>query len=344
MTHRVDRRQALRLGGATGVVMLAGCLGGDGDDGLEAGDVPEYTAFLPDGQMTVFYGNIVAIEDAIGLEATDEEEQPDLDPVLEIAGTIASLATLGAAFPLSTFGLAETVPGESDEEGQDFTTEIQETVTVGDVLVAIGVINIDEVEQTVQSGGDGFQSEAEAAGVVGSYSLFETVGDSSGSSTIGDEEVDTIAVGENKLVLSSREAVEGAIEAMQGDRERATDTSDPFQWLVSTATGADGAFGGYDPEGFEPDDGDGNESDFLEEALDLVSDANGYLSSITFDDDTVEATMAAVFEESVSDDQRDAVDRMAGEDANDQSLTVDDNRVLLSATYDLSVLETDSQG
>jgi hypothetical protein len=344
MTDDLNRRRALQLGGATVIAALAGCFDG-GDGSLEAGDVPAYTTFLPEGQMSVVYSDLTAFEDAVGLDTQMGEEsqsQPDVDPVLRVSGATSGFSLLGGSFALGTFGLDGALPGESTNSGgsngQNLTTEIEEAVTVGNVFLARGNIDTDEVTQTVQSGGGSFQPETEPAGEVGSYSLFTTVGESAGSTTIGDEEVDTIAIGESELLLSSRSAIETAINTSQGTQQRATEASDPFRWLMSTATDADGAIGGYGPEIFEP----GNTGEFLQGALDPVADADGYLGSLAFGDGTVEASMAAVFGEGVTDDQRDAIDEMASDDASDQSLTVDDTRILLSATYDQSALQNAS--
>jgi hypothetical protein len=358
---RLDRRRLLRLSGAVGAATLAGCFG-SGDDGnnssndspngtsnnesdgdenatLEAGSVPSYASFISDETVYVAYTDQVALENAIDSDGMfrggDLQSEPDYNSLVNLVGRTAAVELFGASIALTPFNLDTLV---STEGSAQFETELEELITLDDTLVATGDIDADEIERHVQAVGDDTSlTEYERDGEVGSYVLYtEIEGSGTGGNstyTIGDAEIDTIGIGETTALMSSRANVERVAEAA-ADSTRVSETSDPLRWLLSTGVDADIAIGNYNPEGIESGY---FESDDLPES---VMDANGFLGSASFDGDTMAAQMAAVFPEPVSADQRDAIEEMAGEDANDHSTTVDGTRVLLSATYDTSVLTT----
>jgi hypothetical protein len=200
-------------------------------------------------------------------------------------------------------------------------------------------------------GGDGSDGDGGTGGGNGDGGTGGGNGDGGTGGGNGDG-VQTVGVSSEEILSgSSREQVERVVEAVGGDRERSFERFDEFEQLLETAGDGQLVFGGHGPEGFgdaveesesnnesdpTPDPGGtgpGNESDPSAD-LGEVGTANAIVSSLNFDSDSIEAELAASFDEDVPEDVQSEIEAEFGTEAADLSTEFDGNRVTLRASYD----------
>jgi hypothetical protein len=385
MSNRLGRRQLLQLGGVAGIATLAGCLGGDDENGddnsssngeengggngggngsgnengdengsengeeaqpdtevnedatLEAGEIPAFAEFVSaNGNL------IVAHTTQPGTQAAKFSPQP-VDTVPTYLGDVEAIVR-SSDFTMNlftnSFGLGGLVGGETT-----FETTIDEMMEVLPSFVATGDIDTEEIGERVQttSGreGDDAQATLEPDGEFGEYTLYAAPPGSQPTPqgnlpAVGGMAIDTMAVTESTLVVGPRESVERSIEASRGDQTRATDDFDPFAWLVSVGNDADTVYANYSPDGLaalSP-----SLSELTTEEAAPVNDATGRGASLTFGDGTVDVEVGLVFDQTISADKQAALAALPRPDVEDATLAVDDNRALLTVTYDSSTI------
>lgn len=338
MTHDLDRRRFLQASGAVAVTAVAGCSeltgNGDGDGG---GGLPDYEQYLSVSDGEVFF----AYADFQGLEEFDDSEDSsgdgnmeDLDEPL-LAAPIGGIFLLAfsAGFTLAPAGLGGLLEldGESDLE-----SEGNEVMLVNGTSVVVGEMDTDEIAETLTeepADDDLFGVQYEENGELGDYTLYTPVeGDSA-----------VFAVGETELLAAQEQSdIESVVDAIDGDG-RAAEEFDEFEWLLETAGEGLIAFGGYGPDGFEgpeEDDasGEAGETQEPEESLESVGEANGVVSSLSFTESTVDAVLAASFDD-LNDDQRSEIESEFESDRTEVSLTFDEGRLTAEATYEEEALE-----
>jgi hypothetical protein len=303
----------------------------DDSTGREAA-LPTYTEYLgpaTDEETSVVYVDIATVWGRDEEFDTDEDSDvSDLDPVL--GGSLRGMGVLifAARLAFGSFGLAGLL--DSDEH-EAFETDVSEVFLADDAFVCRGTVDRDELDEHLQTPGGGLlASEYEQVGETDGYTIYASLDDGQ-SVGIGGTDMDTVAVGSDEFIVSGAAGVDRVIETLGGERERATDAFEPFEWLLSTMGGASSVIAGYGPGGFEV----GTENEFVEENLPALQDATGLATSLSFETDTVETTTAAVFDDPVSETQRADIEAMAGDDASDHSCTVDGSRVVISASYDV---------
>jgi hypothetical protein len=387
----LTRRRTLQLGGAVGLGTLAGCLGGDS----AAGSRPAYTQYVAptdDDELTVFY--TAWEETGTNSEDSGGNQSQTEDPLFS-AATFPFLAVaflggftlgptgldvfLGGGFEVTTGGNAtvgsESGGNETGDDSAEFETEIDEVFIVGETVVLRGSIDTDEVDGILRNPSRGFFGfvpirYAPSEETVGDHPLYtaevaadEVDGEFTVNESDGDDE-SPVAVGEEEILVGSRETIERILDAKAGERERAAEAFDAVEWLVTTAGSGDSAFLSYGADGLPEEETDesgeendstggpgpgtggagGNESGsddaFTGAVEELSAEPLGVASSTVIDDgenfddaEKIDAEFAAVFDEELSEDDREVFEAEFGTEAAEVSAEFDGNRVSMTATY-----------
>jgi len=320
----------------SGVVTTGGETDGDSDTPATFQSYTQYLTATGD-QVAVVYADLTPVWERDSLEADMDEEDTTYDQAL--AGPLKGLGVLilAASISLSAVGLSGLVDREDRHE---FETEAREILLADDALVVRGPVETEEVEAKLQSAGGGMLSATfEQTDDRDGYTVYETAGADEQAVSIGGTGVDTVAVGTDELIVSGSESVDRILETTRGEHTLATEAYDPFAWLLSVVGDGDAVLAGYGTDGFDV----GGEDDFIVENIPALQDAAGLATSITFADDTVETTTAGLFEDELTDETRTDIEEMATDSALDQSLTFDDDRATVTATYDTDfVTESDA--
>lgn len=341
MDKQIDRRTALRLGGAATVAAVAGCsdiLGGD-DSSSGADQYSQYLG-VRDNQVFFAYADFEALEQFdTGGEGGGGGGGGDSDlgfdePMLAPASGLFLIA-FSAGFQLASLGLGGLI--QTDEES-DLSSQGDQILLANETLVIIGEMDTGEVDDrlTATSEDNLFATEYEQTEESDGYTFYEPAesGDSESQGSI-------VAVNESELLSAeNRAAVDSAIDATNGNG-RATDEFDEFQWLVDN--GGDGlvALGGYGPDGFDSfgDSGGSSGGESSESELNIVENSGGFVGSIDIDGDEATSVLAASSEE-ISEDQQSQIESEFQSERTDVSIDFQgDGRLIAEATYSRDVLE-----
>ncbi|WP_440764290.1 hypothetical protein [Natronorubrum sp. DTA7] len=349
----LDRRHLLRLTGATATASaaaLAGCTSADdGDDDDENGDtdaetdpegetnessgLPDYERWLAsdaDGELLFSYvdwAGLEAFEDDDGDDPVPDDDPTDAeDPMLELPLIGVFLAAMSAGFAAPSAGLDRIVDLEDDTlAADDAETTLDELLLVNETLVFLGDVATEEVvEALTDTDDDPYAAGATFQHVddIGDFGLYASEADDDG---FGAASSQAVAVGADAIVLASdSEDVDGVdhvrtvLEAEAGDRERATDERDEFDWALEAAGEGHAVFGTY-----------GGEED-----LDDVEEASTIVSSLAFDaDGSAEGNFAATFE-SIDAETEAELEAELGATADDLSLEIESDRVTARASWE----------
>lgn len=361
---KLHRRRVLHLGGTAAIVAVAGCIGDDtaddadgtaddadgtADDGdgtaddaddpslLTPGEVPAYAETVPavDDEVFVLYLDIAALEE-LDDELEDDEpsdvddEFEDIeDPVLLLPFT----SLIGVVFLVGFAFMGTGLERVLDDEGQDqLATTITELYLANDAIVLGGAIDTDEIGDILTDVPEGnvFAVEFEAVDEAGGFVIYEPADET--------QQEQVLAVGDDHILLGdARAQLDPFVETVAGERNSAVEEYEPFEWLLSVASGHV-TFGGYSPDGFEESEDFDEDDDELEEFL----DATGLASSLTFGDRTMDATLAVTFDD-LTDEIRTDIEALIEEEtgtlAEEYSLEVHGDRIIVSATYDEDELD-----
>ncbi|SEP65137.1 hypothetical protein [Natrinema salaciae] len=352
-----NRRNVLKLAGASLATGVAGCLGSNEENGNGTGggdEPPAYTRWLAaddDGGVGYVYVDLTTFENAdTGNESTGGESNTDVqaDPMvgLPMAGTVA--AAIVVSFGLSAYGLEGMVDyGQSEEQAggtESMDSSVDAMISTNEAVVLTGDIDTAEVDETLTTEPEGFSftEQYERTDEIGDYPVYTPVdGEGNGSIAVGDSALVFTAGGDTDDPTG---AIRTPIEAAAGDVERATDELEAFDWLVSQAGHGDFVVGGYGNE-FEPDatetagDGGGNFSDIENGSQDgfdaeysELEGLEGGVGSLTLDEDGTQAT--GEFAAILGDADADALEESLGSSAAESTVEVADGRVTASATWE----------
>ncbi len=323
------RRRVLELTGAiaTGTVVgSAGCTSVDAQE-TELDDLPEYSRWLTltDGRLEFAFVDWATIGEDVEeeLEEADPDEEipaefeddPMIAPVSE--GLTSTYFFVGLT--LAQFRLGRLL----DEDA--FESTVEGLLRVDGTFVATGTIDTGEIaEQLTAEPEAGFIRQMERTDAIGEYDIYTSV-ESDPEAAIG--------VGADAVVVVDSEetdaddpdpltALETTVEVSEGDAEGTADESESFAWLLETAGIGDVAVGQYGGP-FDPEE-------LVHPALDGFEDAEGFVSSLTVED---EETAIGEFAAIVDDpDEAVPVDAL-GASADERSVDVDDDRVTATATW-----------
>lgn len=338
MERTLDRRTALRLGGAATVAAVAGCsaLPGGGDSSGSG----QYSQYLGVRDNQVFF----AYADFEALEELDTGTQggggsgggPDFeDPMLAPAGGLI-LIVLSAGLQLGTLGLGGLTQTEEESE---LDSQASQILLANETVVVIGDMDTGEIDDLLTSSSEEntLATEFEQTEESGGYTFYEPAGDSDAVGSQGS----IIAVSGNELLTAtSREAIDSVVNAKNGDG-RATDEFDEFQWLIDN--GGDGhiAVGGYGPDGFESS---GSGGDSTGSGLSVVEESGGFVGSISLDGEDATSVLAASSDR-ISEGQQSQIESEFQSDRTEVSIDFQgDGRLVAEATYSRDVLESGGSG
>lgn len=337
---------------------------GDGgnDGGGESLDIPSYARWLAwdeDEQATVYmYADWANLEDVEGVGVDAEEWQDgsgpedgplnEEDPMLALPMTsVLFVGFVGAVGLLGTglTGLLST--GAEEELGTvtgvtDFETTIDELLVVNDASVMIGDVDADEIRDALTEEPEeewSFKTEYEQTDRIDEFDVYEPV---AAQEDTFSEQGGAIAVGANAIVLANDpdggdpiEGVRGPIEAAAGDRERAAERDDDFEWMLGRAGHGNAVFGGY---GEFEDETDEVNPDSGDDPFSELDGAEGLVSSLTIESETEwTGTFAAAFDELDADAEAELETKL-GASADEVSHQFEDTRVTVSATWNENVM------
>jgi len=327
---QLSRRRVLQATGAGAVAATAGCMGLFED---EEG-VPDYASYVAvsendagNDEVFIAYMDFEALNelDDEGEDSGEDDDFPE-DPMLgyPITGAVALL--LFAGFTIGTTGLAPLV----DDKDDSLDSQVSELLLASPAIAMIGDMETDEIGEVLTAESENaFSTTYEEVDEFEGYTIYGS-GDESGDAT-------RFAVGGDEIFVGEQADIEKAIEIAAGDRERAHETFDEVEWLLSEAGRGMMVTGGYSPDGgleeAEETSGDGPEYPAIESA-------QGGMGSLEFDEDDreVSAEFALSFDDLGSSTQEE-LENSLGADADDSSVDVDDDRVTAEATYSEDALE-----
>ncbi|MDJ1434597.1 hypothetical protein [Halostagnicola sp. A-GB9-2] len=330
-----NRRDILERASATAVISTVGLAGATTvgahprprpavDDGL-----PEYSRWL-----TLDTGDLefVSVDwETVGeyvedeLEQAQTEDDPELPAEFEADPMIAPVSEgmismyFFIGLTLAPYGLGRLL----DET--TFESTPQDLVLTDATFVATGIDAAEIDAQLTQETGIEFIRQFERTDEIGEYDVYTSVED------VEEDDV-MIAVGDEALVVADSMAVdasddsmailETAIGASDGEIDRATDESESFEWLVETGGHGDVTVGQH---------GDPVEDDvFVDLDFEGLEDAEGIVSSLTVEDET---TSTGDFVAIIDNPDEDALEDFVGASGEDQSVSVDGDRVTATATW-----------
>ena len=333
------------------------------DDRIEerpaAGTLPDYTRWIPgDGEESIVYADLTVPreyeeqfstlfgEDSLVSEAEDEggDGEPT-DPMIEPVGGFAAILLI-AGFTVDQTGLSglldDGMNGETDA-GPAFETTIDEVLITNGALVMSGDIDTAEVDNALTAAVTDEDDEMlqtieyEADGSIGEYDRYRPLEGS----------LNSIAVGDDAIVMETEadvSALEPVIGAKTGDRDRATETNDDFEWLLSSIEHGHIAVGGYD-ESFEDDTDTGDDldegtedNDTPEDALSELEGPGGFASSMTMTDDGGATGAMALVAATIDDAEADELEASIGMSATTADVDMGIDWLTATATWEEAAL------
>lgn len=336
-----NRRSLLRLAGATATAATLGTSGyvtfdvqeanddganddGTNDNGEVNDELPTYTQWLTIDEGLEFTAvDWVALQEYVEgelEEAAADEDVPEefaADPMIVLPSEGLLSVYFFVAFTLAPYRLGRLL-----EEGA-LATSVEGLLLANDVFVATGTIETGELDERLTADpGNGFFRQLERTDEVDGYDVYTPV---------EDEDDTAIAVSTDAIVIASGDGVddaaavddpistlETAIAAAAGDVDRATDDSETLSWLVETAGHGDVTVGQYG----ERVDADAE--------FPVLENAEGLVSSLSVvDEQTSDGDFAAIIDEPDAA----ALEGVLGASADEQSVTVNGNRVSATATW-----------
>lgn len=337
MEQTIDRRTALKLGGAATVAAVAGCsnpLSGGGN-GSGAGSYSQYLA-AQNNQVFFAYADFQALEE---LESEDEEDggsgsMPNLEDPMLAPATGVFLIAFSAGFQLGALGLGGLLQPDSES---DLNSSGEEVLIANSALVVAGEMDTEEINSTLTESGDqSFKTQFEQTGETGGYTLYEPAEDSSSGSNAS-----VVAVNDSELISAQNQSgVEAVIDAIDGSG-RAADEFDEFSWLLDNGGNGVLALGGYGPDGYSSpgSDSGGSGSDTQ---FEFINNSGGFVGSMTFDGDNLNSVVAASSDQ-ITEDNQGSIESEFQSDRTEVSVDFKGNgRLVAEATYSRDVLQGSS--
>ncbi|WP_226040404.1 hypothetical protein [Natrinema sp. DC36] len=337
----------MQLSGAALAATAAGCLGGDSGNGNGNGNgentagTPAYAEWVAtvDGEVTVSYVDLAALNDLASEEDDSSDESGDLedieDPMIGVPLSGMFVAMLTAGFGLSGSRLSNLITFDEEQTNEDeFDTSIDDLLITNETIVMTGDVVTDEIDSTVTAATEndyGAEVQFEQTSEVSGYTLYEPAGDGQQETVLG--------VSGNAIIQGESKAnVERVIETKQGDGTRAIDEFETFKRLLSTGGNGHVVFGGYNPDGFDIENEQSSDGSEQNTQFKELEGANGIVGSLTISDSESTADMGIEFEE-LDDAKRDELESVLGSLGSDVSVDIDGGFVSASATYSDDALE-----
>ncbi|ADD04824.1 uncharacterized protein Nmag_1242 [Natrialba magadii ATCC 43099] len=302
----------------------------DNEDDTDA--YPEYSRWLTleDDALEFVFVDWTAVGDEIQAELEGEVTEPaeEVPPEFEADPMVAPLSeALLSAYFYVALDLAQYRLGRI-LEAETFDSTVEDLLLTDRVFVATGEIDPDEIDAQVTAEADAeFLQQLERTDEIGAYDIYTPV----------DPEADVaVAVGTDAILVAEAvpaaddplTALESAIQAADGETERATDDSETLAWLLEQEAdgnnngGVDVAVGQYG----DPTDGLVD----IDFEYDELEGAEGISSSFTVED---EETATGDFAAVIDDPDEAALEAVLGASGEDRSLEIDGDRVIATAIW-----------
>jgi hypothetical protein len=340
--YDIDRRRFLELLGCTAAVGTAGCLesgGSDspaptdwapaGADGLTFGyltlDITETTetdsgAVLQPLPVTYPHSLAETGEERRVRYADETLKNPD-DPLLALPVQTGGVLILGIAIALGIPGLGYLADPESD-------ATVRDVLRIDETVLALGDIDVERAQSNLEAGGSGphLGQSYEETEEYGEFRLYEP------TEAVDGDAPGIVAVSPSAaLVAGTRDTAVTVIDTAGGDHERAIEESKRFAWLRDAVGDGDlmvGWYGSVDVDGLQFDEsGD-------EMLHDVFRGSDDVLGTLTFAPDENEVTAEIALRNDDLTQRGDRLQEALGTAADEQSLTVEDDRVTGTATYE----------
>ena len=329
------RRGTLRLAGAMGaaVVATAGTVAGAtnaavDDEQTNEGeqtndDLPAYERWLTidDGSLEFTYVDWRAlraeVEAELEEEAANDVEVPpeyDADPMIALPSNALLSTYLFVGLGLAPYGLGRLL------EPEEFETTVEELIRANETFVASGSIARDELDERLTSEPEaGFVRRMERTDEIDGYDVYEPVEpDDDTAIAVGDDAIAVAIDDGDDAADDPLSRLQRTVGGATDDVERAAEESDTFAWLVESAGDGHVAVGRYG----DPPNG--------EHEFEGLEDADGFVTSLTVvDEETLSGSFAAI----IDDPDEEALEGLLGASADEQSVAVDDDRVVASAQW-----------
>ncbi|WP_394739245.1 hypothetical protein [Natronococcus roseus] len=315
-----DRRDVLKLAGVTATATVGTASTVTVTAQEEDDELPDYSRWLPaeDALLEFAFLDWAALEEFVTDELEEADPDEEVPPEYEADPMIAPVSegALGTYFYVGLDLAQYRLGGLLDEAA--FDSSVEGLLRTPEAFVALGAIDPGEIDARVTAEPEAeFIRQLERTGETGAYDVYTPV----------DADDAAIAVGEDALAVASETddpigTLEAFVGAAEGDGARATDESEAFEWVLSSAGDGDAVVGQSGPEA-----GDEGVVDFDYEELE---DAESVVSSLTVEDaETSTGEFAAV----IDDPDEAALEALLGASGEDRSVDVDDDRVTATATW-----------
>ncbi len=323
-----SRREILTLAGTTAIATV-GTQGWVTVAAQEAVDdeLPAYSQWLTTDNGTLEYTHVdwAALEDFVAEEleeANPDEEVPEEyqnDPMIVPASDGLLSAYFFVGLTLAQYRLGRLLDADMFESTVDDLLQTNETFVLTGMMESAEIDDRLTAEPVAE-----FIRQMELTDAIGGYDVYTPV---------EDEEETAIALNSNALVVAIGDdeedgandpltILESTIDVAAGDIDRATDESETVEWLVGTAGDGDITVGQY---------GDtSNTETFRQPEFEGLEDAEGIVSSLTVED---EETLTGDFAAIIDSPDEAALDELLGASADDQSVSVDGDRVTATARW-----------
>ncbi|WP_135661876.1 hypothetical protein [Halorhabdus rudnickae] len=335
----LQRRRFLELGAAATAVSLSGCLG----SGTE---FPSFAEWIPatDGGVPVGYldfsiatdaqegeqllplilpGGVTGGPDEVLTEVSglDSVDDPLLAWPLEVGGQLIG----GAALGIAVSGLNYLIDPERPDSG------VEELFMADTVAVGRGDIDLAEADERLRAGSDGPIGDVpfEETGSIEEFTLYEP---------IDDEILDGVtAISESTvLVADTSKEIRRVVETTQGDRAGEIAETETFEWLVETAGSGHVVGGWLGPIDLE----DVYFGDPTARPVNgLLGAADDVLASVAFDAGSGDVMADFAVQRPLDDATASQFESRFGSASEDHSVTVKNERVTASGTYNEDVLD-----
>jgi len=335
----LSRRQAIKLGAASVVPSLAGCL--DDDRGR-----PWYAAWLPAGDgLAIAAVDLTRSADSEGdpsllpavVPGDDDPPTPGREFELDISG-LGDVTDPLVTFPLevgarrvgfSTLGLAVTDLFPVIGRPEEFASELRRLLVLNTTIVAAGTVDRAEIDRRLTGVPAPFAVAYERTGsVAGGYDRYEP--------TETPEEFDrvpTVAVSSEAVVVGfDGDRLRRVVETKAGDRRSAND--DRLAWLLEQVGVGDVVAGTIGSPPAERLGAGTIDSPFV------PADGEDVLAAV--DTDSREGTLRARFAlaaDELAEDRRATVESELGAAASGGSVDTPEDRIVATGTYDATTID-----
>lgn len=253
-----------------------------------------------------------------------------------------------ASFGLSMTGLGSLLDNSGAEEGEsEFDSELQAQTLANDAIILQGNLNLDEIDDLLENPPESDNQDnsfapqpqpLEFVETVGDYDVYEAPeADRQGNKPAAAVDAETIIYG------TTRSIVDETVGAATGERERATEAHDELARALGPAEDSQFLFGGYNPDGFDPENtaqnvtGGGSSLNQIDDVI------NGQVHGASIDDEGMDAAAAFVAQDPISEETEEIMNEVFGSEADELDIQVSGRQALVTGRYSNESLTSANQ-